>query len=135
MRQIFDGNRALRVAQRAPGRRNNPFGETVVDMLGESALLTSKHTQAAAAAECAEFLEFVPEPPMPLAHVLDRLARMDFPVAIGCDVRDAQIDAKHVVNINRFGRFNLGSGEQIPLPRTNARSVSPRCVASNARFL
>ena len=46
VRQIFDGDPTLR----AFGRRNNPLGDTVVDMFGESGFLPSKQTQTAAAA-------------------------------------------------------------------------------------
>jgi hypothetical protein len=47
VRQILDDNRSLR----AFGPRNNPFGETVVDVFGEPIFLTGKHAQSAAAAQ------------------------------------------------------------------------------------
>lgn len=111
MRQIFDGNRPLR----AFGLRNNPFGENVVDVFGKPALLTGQLPQTAAAAACAELLELVPQPPMAIAHVLERSSAVDLPVAIRGDVRYTQVDAKHIVNITWLRGFDLGSGEQIPV--------------------
>jgi hypothetical protein len=69
--EIFQRNRPLR----AFGLRNNPFGQTVVDVFGKAALLTGQLPQAATATECAELLQLVPEPPVAVAHVLDRLPR------------------------------------------------------------
>ena len=118
VRQIFHSNRPLR----AFGLRNNPFGENVVDLLGKSIFLTGEYAQPPAATKCAELLEFVPEPSMPVAHVLDRLARMDFPIAVGCDVRHTQVNAKYIVNIYWFGRFTLSSRKEIPVT-THKRQI------------
>src|SRR6266498_2773673 len=110
VRQIFDGNRTLR----AFGLRNNPFGETVVHPGRKSALLTRQRSQATAASQRAKPLKLISEPTMPIAHVLDRLARMDFPIAIRSDVRDTEVNAKNVIHVDWFRSLNLGSGEQIP---------------------
>ncbi len=109
--EIFQHNRSLR----AFGLRNNPFGQTVVDVFGKAALLTGQLPQAATATECAELLQLVPEPPVAVAHVLDRLPRMRLTVAIGRNVPDAQIDTERAVNINRIWRFNLARRKQIPV--------------------
>lgn len=111
MRQIFYRNRPLR----AFGLRNNPFGDHMVDVFGEPRLLTGKHLQAAAAAQGAEPLQLVPEPPMAIAHVLDRCARMDGPIAINRDIRHTQIDTQHIVNVHRLRRLNVGSRKQVPV--------------------
>src|SRR6266542_3306377 len=91
MRQIFDGNCPLC----AFGLRNNPFGEAVVDMFGEPGFLPSKHAQSTAASQGAELLQLIPESPVSIAHVLDRLARMDFPIAIDRDIRHTQVDTQN----------------------------------------
>jgi hypothetical protein len=65
MRQVFQRNRPLR----AFGLRNYPFGKTVVDMFGKSALLTRQVSQACAAVLCAQPLQLHPEPPMPITHL------------------------------------------------------------------
>ena len=111
MPQILDGNRSLR----AFGLRNNPFGETVVDMFGEPRFLPSKQTQSAAAVFCAFLLQLVSEPPVTIAHVLDRRARMDFSIAIDGDVCHPQVDTQHVHNIERSGLVHLAGHKQIPV--------------------
>ncbi len=63
VREFFQRNRPLR----AFGLRNNPFGKTVVDVFGKPALLTGQLPQAAAAAECTELLQLVPESPVSIA--------------------------------------------------------------------
>ena len=112
MRQIFDGNRALR----AFGLRNNPFGENVVDVFSESGFLSGKDAQAATAPQRAVPLELVAQAPVTIAHVLDRPPAVDFPITIDGDVRHAQIDAQHIVNINRRRSFNLAGSKHIPIP-------------------
>gem|GEM_PF-6853653 len=87
----------------------------MVDVFGKAALLTGQLPQAATATECAELLQLVPEPPVAVAHVLDRLPRMRLTVAIGRNVPDAQIDTERAVNINRIWRFNLARRKQIPV--------------------
>src|SRR4029453_17605510 len=82
VRQFFQRNRALR----AFGLRNNPFGETVVDVLGKSAFLSSQFPQAAAATERNKLQKLVPQAPLAIAHVLDRLTRVDFAIAISGDI-------------------------------------------------
>ncbi len=51
---------------------------------------------------------------MPIADVLDRLTRVDFPIAIDGNIRDAHVDAQHACYVDRLGRLNLTDGEQIP---------------------
>ena len=70
VREFFQRNRSLR----AFGLRNNPFGKTVVDVFGKTALLTGQLPKSAAATKCAQFLQLHPQAPMPIAHILDRLA-------------------------------------------------------------
>jgi len=117
--QIFDGNRSLRVF----GLRNNPFGETVVDVFGKAAFLTGKNTKAAAAPQRAKSLQLISEPPMPIANILDCLAGVDFPITISCDAIHAQVNPKHAFHVDWFGCLNLGGGEQVPLT-THERQIS-----------
>ncbi len=111
VREIFKRNRPLR----AFGLRNNPFGETVVDMFSKSALLAGQLPQAAVTAERAKFLQFAPEPPMPVAHVLDDLSAVGRAVTIGGDIGHAQIDSEHAVNVLRFGFLSIARYQQIPV--------------------
>jgi hypothetical protein len=60
-------------------------------------------------------LQFVPQAPVAIAHVLDRAPAVDFAITIDGDVRDPQIDTQHIVNIDRFGCLNIGGREQIPV--------------------
>ena len=110
--QIFQRNRPLR----AFGLRNNPFGETVVDVLGKPALLASQLPKSAAAAERTELLQLVSQSPVSIAYVLDRRTRVDFSVAIGCDVRDSQIDTERAISLNHFWCFDFAARKQIPVP-------------------
>src|SRR5262249_49321077 len=107
---------------RAFGLRNNPFGENVVDVLGKPIFLAGEYAQPPAAAECAEPLQFLSEPPMSVANVFNRAPAVNFPIAISCDVRHTQVNAKHIVNINWFGRFNLSSRKEIPVT-THKRQI------------
>jgi len=129
MRQIFDGNRALR----AFGLRNNPFGENVVDVFSESGFLSGKDAQAATAPQRAVPLELVAQAPVTIAHVLDRPPAVDFPITIDGDVRHAQIDAQHIVNINRAGASISQVANTYQYPRTKTKSLSPRRNGNNAR--
>jgi hypothetical protein len=86
MRQFFQRNRPLR----AFGLRNNPLGETVVDVFGKAALLTGQLPQSAAVAESAELLELVSQAPVSIAYLFDCLTAVCLTIAIGCDVRHAQ---------------------------------------------
>lgn len=110
MRQVFQRNRPLC----AFGLRNNPFRETVVDMFCKSALLSSQFPQPAATAERTELLKFISEPPMPVAHVLNSLTGIDFPIAVGGNVRHTHVNAKHVVNVVRIKFFHVARHQQIP---------------------
>src|SRR5215213_7205798 len=87
VRQVFDGYSTLR----AFGLRNNPFGDHMVDVFCEPSFLSSQHLQTAAAAHCTEPLQLIPEPTMAIAHVFDRLARMDCAIAIDSDIGHTQI--------------------------------------------
>jgi hypothetical protein len=107
VRQLFQRNRPLR----AFGLRNNPFGEAVVDVLGKAALLAGKVSQAPAAVFGAQALQLHPQPTMPVAHVLDGFAGVGFPIAIGSDVRDAQVNAQDAISITRLWRLNLRTPE------------------------
>ena len=109
--QIFDRNRSLR----AFGLRNNPFGDYMVDVFGESSFLAGQHTQPPTTVLRAQSLKLIPEPTMPIAYVLDRAPAVDGTIAINRNVGHTQIDTQHIVNINRIGSFNLGSREQIPV--------------------
>jgi len=111
VRQIFDGNRPLC----AFGLRNNLFGDHMVDVLGEAGFLPSKNPQTATTAQGAKPLQFVSEPPMAIAHVLDRAPAVDFPIAIDGNVRHTQIDAQRAFDINQIGIVNIDGGEQIPI--------------------
>jgi hypothetical protein len=126
--QIFDRNRALR----AFSLRNNLLGETVVDVFGKSGFLPSKNAQSAAAAQAAEPLQFIPEPPMPVAHVLDRPPAMEFPIAIDSDIRNPKVDTEHAFNVERIGRLNLAGSEQIPLPAHERQIAFAAPEGSNA---
>jgi hypothetical protein len=121
MRQVFQRNRPLR----AFGLRNNPFGEGVVNPDGKSALLTRQVPQAPAAVLCAQPLQLVPEPPMPIAHVLDGFARMCLTVAIGCDIGHAQVDPKYIVTILGASSSISHVTSKYQAPQWNSRSLSP----------
>ena len=99
VRQIFDGNRPLC----AFGLRNNPFGETVVDVFGEPSFLPSQNPQAAAAAQGAKPLQLIPEPTMAIAHILDRAPAVDCSITIDGDIRHTQIDTQDTFHIDRIG--------------------------------
>jgi hypothetical protein len=111
MRQIFNGNCSLR----AFGLRNNPFGEVVVHPSGKSVFLTRQLPQSAATAERAFLLELLSQGTMTVAHVLDRVSAVDFPIAINRNIGDTEIDTQDAFHINWFGRFNIRSCEQIPV--------------------
>ncbi len=102
VRQVLQRDRPLC----AFGRRNNPFGKAVIDMFGKPALFPRQLPQSAAATECSPALELVSQPPMPIAHLLDRVPAMDFSIAIDCDVRDTQVDAQNILDVDRVGHFN-----------------------------
>lgn len=86
----------------------------MVDVFGKAAFLTSQLPQAAAAAECAELLQLVPESPVSVANVLDRLAGVDFPIAICGDVRDTQVDTERTIRLEQFWCFDFASGKHVP---------------------
>jgi len=90
MRQIFDRNRALR----ALSLRNNPFGDSVVDVFREPRFLSRKAAQTATAIQRAALLQLLPEPPMAVAHVVDRLSAVNIPIAIDGNIGDSQIDTQ-----------------------------------------
>src|SRR5258706_3429482 len=90
MRQVFQRYRSLR----AFGRRNNPFGETVVHILGKAGFLPGQDFEPAAAALRAFLLQLVPESPMPITYLLDRFARMHFSIAINGDIGHTQINTQ-----------------------------------------
>jgi hypothetical protein len=110
VRQVVGRNRPLR----AFGLRNNPFGENMVDVFGKPALLTGKLFQTAMAALRAFLLELTTQPAMAIAHVLDRLAAVDLPIAISCNVRDTQVNTERAINLDRFGCFNGARSKQVP---------------------
>lgn len=86
----------------------------MVDVLGEPAFLTSQLAQASATVLGAQALQFHAQPPVAIAHVLDRFARMRLAVTIGGDVRHTEINAKHTVNVLRVKRLNVACDQQIP---------------------
>jgi hypothetical protein len=87
----------------------------MVDVFGKAAFLTRQLSQATMAAECAEPLQLVSEASVSVAHVSDRLAGVDFPIAIGCDVGHARVDPKHVINIEEVKFLDLARYQQIPI--------------------
>jgi len=112
VRQIFDGYRPLC----AFGLRNNPFGETVVDIPGKAGFLPSQDFEPMAAALRALRLKLLPKPTMPIAHVVDRAPAVDFPIAIDGDIRHAQVDPQNTFHIKRVGFVAIDGSEQVPLP-------------------
>lgn len=110
VRQVFQRYRPLR----AFGLRNNPFGETVVDVFGELAFLAGKLFQTAMATFRAFLLQLTAQSAMSIANILDRFAGMDFAIAIGSDVGHAQVDTERAVNIDRFGCRDFTRRKQIP---------------------
>lgn len=111
VRQIFDGNRALR----AFGLRNNPLGDDMVGVLGKARLLTCQDFEPAAAAEGAFPLQLVPEPSMSIAHVPDGATAVDQAVTIRGDVGHTEIDPKYIVTVLGVGLLYLTGCQQIPL--------------------
>jgi hypothetical protein len=87
----------------------------MVDVPGKAAFLARQLSQAAATTNCAKLLQLVPQSPVSIAHVLDRLARMAFPIAIGCDVAHAQVNAKCAINILERSFLDRTGHQQIPL--------------------
>jgi hypothetical protein len=63
----------------------------------------------------ADLLERLAAVCIPLAAALDLLTRKRLAVTIGCQIHNAQIDAKCAFGVNRFRRFDLAGNEQIPL--------------------
>ena len=110
MGQIFDRNRSLC----AFGLRNNPFGDHMIDVGSEPIFLTRQPSQPAAASERAFLLQLLSQPPLARAHVLDGFATMDVSITVSGNVRYAQIDAQHAVNVNRFRLVNVTGCKQIP---------------------
>lgn len=110
VRQIFDGNRPLC----AFGLRNNLFRNYMIDMFGEPRFLTGEQTQSAAASQASDPLQFVPEPPMPIAHVFDRATAVDLSVAIDGDIRHPQVNTQNAFYIDRIGFVAIYRSEQIP---------------------
>lgn len=110
MRQIFQRNRPLR----AFGRRHNLRTQVVIDPCSKPPLLSRKRTQAAAAAQRAFLLQFLAQPPMAIAHVLDGLSLVNTTIRIGCDVGNAHINANNVDYGLWFFRHNFRRGKQVP---------------------
>ncbi len=110
MRQILQRYRPLR----AFGLRNNPFGEVVVYPCRKAVFLPYELSQAAAGTVGPFPLELAPQAPMPIAHVLDRLAGMGLAVAIYRNIGHPQVNAHHAFHVARVGYFNLAPSEQIP---------------------
>jgi hypothetical protein len=109
--EIFKHNRPLR----AFGFGNQTLANSVVCVLLKAALATCKSFQVALGRLGADLLERLPATLIPLAAALNRLTRKRFAVAVGCQVDDTQIDTQETFRVERLRRFNLSSGEQIPL--------------------
>ena len=119
VREVFQRNRSLR----AFGLRNNPFGETVVDVVGKPALLSGQFSQSAAATACPELLQPVPEPAVAIAHVFDGLAAVRLTVAIGRNICYAQINTECALGFDQCWRLDVAGGEQIPAT-ANKRQIA-----------
>src|SRR6266540_5788217 len=100
---------------RALSLPNNAFADRVVHILGKARFLSRQFPEPPLRRQSSFFLELVPEPPMPIPDALDGAAAVDRAVAICGDVRHAQIDSKHVVNVLRVGFLYFAGCQQIPV--------------------
>lgn len=96
-RQIFDGDAASGVFSNP----DNALGNHVIRVFLESLLPTRQLAQAALGAFRANMLQDVTALLMPLTARFNLYAAECLPVATRCDVHDAQVNAKHVVNVLR----------------------------------
>lgn len=95
VRQFFQRNPACA----AFGFRNESLADDVVGVALEAALSTTQLPQSPFGAACADRLQRRPAsgvPPAALFHILPAVA---LAVAIGCEVDDAKVDAKHIINL------------------------------------
>lgn len=119
MRQILQRNRPLRAFH----LRHDLLTQIVIDPCSKPPFLSRKRTQAAAAAQRSFLLQLLAQPPMAIAHVLDRFRLMDNTIGIGCDVGHTQINTYGVGYRLWFLWHNFRRGEQIPLA-TNEHKIT-----------
>src|SRR5262249_51933366 len=87
----------------------------VIHILGKAGFLACQNAEPVTTAFRSLRLKLVSQPSMPIAHVFDHAPAVDFSIAIDGDIRDTHINTQHIVNVDRVGRFNLSSGEHVPV--------------------
>ena len=110
-RQFFQGDGALR----ALGGSNKTFAQNVVGVALKAALPTGQLTETALGRQGATRLKVRAILLETLAGVLDALAGVDCAIAVGGDVRHAEVNAKRIVKhlLVRIG--NVAGSEQVEL--------------------
>jgi hypothetical protein len=116
--EILKDKRTLR----AFGFSNQPLADVVIGIFVKAPLATSELTQAAFGRLRSDLLERLTAHQIPLAAALDLLARKRFTVAVGRQIDNAQIDAQDTRDIDRLGRLDFASNEQIPFA-TDQRQI------------
>ncbi len=109
--EVFKADRSLR----AFGSLNQAFADRVVHVFGKAALLAGKLFQSPSRRFCSQPLEFCPQSPMAIAHVVDRSAAVDGTIRVAGDVGHAEINSQHIVNVLRIRFLYLARYQQIPV--------------------
>ena len=109
--EVFQSNPTLR----AFGSLNDAFADRVVHIFCETALLTPKPLQSSSRRFGSQFLQFLSQSPMAIAHVIHHSAAVDGSIRIAGKVRYTQVNPEHVIDILHYGFFNLAGHQQIPL--------------------
>jgi len=118
---------ALEVFKRNPTLRalslpNDAFADRVVHVLGKAILLSGQLAQPPLCRQGTLLLKPISEPPLAVAHAFHRTPAVDHAVRVGGDIRHAQVDPDHIVDILGVGFLDLAHREQIPCT-THQRQV------------
>lgn len=109
--ELLKRNRSLR----AFGLRHNPLAQAVIHPASKPPLLSRQPPQPTPRALGREPLQLATQPAMPVAHVLDRRARVRLAVAVHGDVRNTKVYSQHAHSLVRLRGLDLTDGIQIPL--------------------
>ncbi len=109
--EVFEGYRPLR----ALGKLDDAFADLVVSIRGEAALSAGQLLQTAPFRLGASALQLSPESSSSSAYTVDRRARMDVPVRVGCNVPDPEVHPECSFGNKRLRGVDLTGSEQVPL--------------------
>ena len=115
--EFFKDNRPLR----AFGFGNDPLADVMIRVFLKAALTPRKSFQMAFGRLRSDLLKRLTAACIPLAAMLDMLARKCFSIAVSREIDDAEINPKEAFSINRFRRLDFASNEQIPLATNQSK--------------